>query len=131
MAAVIQVKRRLGVISIPVAGALADGELAYNDETGTPAGAQNLYVGSGGAVRTLISSTRQVEVAGAQTITGAKTIDVANLKVTGGASGQLMSTDGAGNLAFIPTPVTVVPSNINPLIDGTAAPGTALPYARE
>jgi len=92
----LQIHRRIG----GAAGAppsLEDGQLAYNNNGHT------LFVGDG-AVQTLISPTRQVELAGAQTITGAKTIDIANLHVTGGADGDQLVTDGAGGLTWEPLP---------------------------
>lgn len=78
---------------------LAPGELAYR-QTG-----QILYIGDGtSAVQDLVSADRQVELEGDQAITGAKTIDVANLKLTGGAPDNLLTTDGDGNLAFVTAP---------------------------
>jgi hypothetical protein len=80
-------------------GAMTPGELCFIDFGGNEG---ELYLGTvGGSSTTLVSSDRQVEVVGDQTITGNKTIDIGNLKVTGGASGQMLSTDGAGNLSWV------------------------------
>ena len=71
MAALIQFKRRIPGTGAPPT--LAAGEPAT---TITAAGVADLYIGDGSAVRTLVSDTRQVELTGARTITGAKTIAV-------------------------------------------------------
>jgi hypothetical protein len=85
-----------------------------------------LYVGtSPAAVKTLISSVRQVEIAGAQTITGIKTIAVANFKLTGGASTNILTTDGAGNLTWSAAPgggITAVAHDTTMTGDGNATP---------
>lgn len=99
MAQLIQFRRRIPGTGAPAT--LAAGEPAVAITAG---GVADAYVGDGTAVRVLVSATRQVEIAGAQTITGAKTIDVANLHVTGGADGDVLSTDGAGDLAWIAPP---------------------------
>jgi hypothetical protein len=115
MPAVIQIKRRTGIAGAPAS--LAVGELAYNDPGGAAIDA--LYIGtSPAAVKTLISPTRQVEIAGAQTITGVKTIAVTNLKITGGATTNILTTDGAGNLAWSAAPAGGI---ISVAHDGTLA----------
>ena len=91
MAQTIQIKRRLG----GAAGApatLDPGEPAFNDNGIT------LHIGGSTAAspHLLIGATRQVEIAGAQTITGVKTIDVDDLKITGGTAGAVLTTDGTG-----------------------------------
>jgi hypothetical protein len=100
MTAVIQIKRRVGSAGIPTA--LAEGELGFHDPGGGPA---SLYIGTTPAgVLILVDSTRQVELTGAQTITGAKTISVANIKITGGAATNVLTTDGSGNLSWSAAP---------------------------
>jgi hypothetical protein len=100
VAATIKIKRRVGSSGTP--SSLAEGELAFQDPGGGPA---SLYVGSTpAAVLTLVSNTRQVEVAGSQNITGTKTIAVGNLKITGGSSSNVLTTDGAGNLSWSAAP---------------------------
>lgn len=98
---VIQIKRHIaGAVAIP---ALAAGELAYLDPQ-VATNDDSLSVGSTVAgvatTRTLVSNQRQVELAGAQTITGVKTFDISNIKITGGAAGDGITTDGQGNLSF-------------------------------
>ena len=85
--------------TVPGAAALTDGELGLRKGA-----AGELYAGDGVGVLTLVAPTRQVEIAGAQTITGAKTIDVANIKIPGGVAGQFLSTTDpvTGALAFAP-----------------------------
>lgn len=101
MAQVIQIRRRTtGAAGAP--SILQPGELAYHYIGNL------LYIGDGAsAVQVLVGPTRQVEVSGDQAITGKKTIDVANLKLTGGAFGNVLVTDGAGNLAYASSPLPV------------------------
>lgn len=99
MPQVIQIKRKTTGAGVPAT--LAPGELAYNT-TG-----HELYVGDGAnTVQGLVGAARQLEIHGgspAQTIAGgAKTIAVANLKITGGNPGEFLSTDGTGNLSYAP-----------------------------
>lgn len=103
MATTLQIKRRIGTAGTPTA--LAAGELAFHDTGGSTALAE-LYVGTTGptAVKTLVSSTRQVEIATVQTITAAKTFDITVLKLLGGASSNILTTDGAGNLSWEAAP---------------------------
>jgi hypothetical protein len=105
----IQIKRNLG--NTPVATpTLLDGELAFAKAGFLPnGGANELVIGDGASGAVLISNTRQLELTGNQTIaSGAKTfaagaklaIEVADLNVKGGAAGDVIITDGAGNLFF-------------------------------
>lgn len=100
-----QIRRRLGSPGAPTS--LAEGQFGYNDP-GAAVNDDQLFIGSlqgaTATVRTLVSSQRQVELAGAQTITGAKTISISNLKVTGGSANDIVTTDGAGNLTFTAAP---------------------------
>lgn len=100
----IQHLRRIGSPGMPPA--LLPGRLAIND----PMDGQTqaiLYGGVGvspmypSGVATLVSNTRQVELLGEQTITGDKTISVANLHVLGGSHGDVLVTDGLGGLEWI------------------------------
>jgi hypothetical protein len=96
-----QIKRRIGSAGAPPT--LVEGQLGYNDP-GSGAG-DALFIGSAGnAVKTLVSSARQVELDGAQTIIGKKTIAVGDLKLTGGANNAMLVTDGNGNLSFTSSP---------------------------
>src|SRR5262245_14971445 len=117
MAQIIQIKRRIPGTGAPAT--LAAGEPAA---AVTAAGAAELYVGDGSAVRTLVSDQRQVEKTGDQAnISGNKSfatngaITIApggatgGLHVTGGNDGDVLSTDGTGNLSWLtpPAPVSV------------------------
>jgi hypothetical protein len=108
MSTKIQILRNVGtaVVAVPT---LLEGELAYA-KGGFVAGAPNgLVIGDGAAHQVLIGADRQLELTGNQTIaSGAKTfaagaklaIEVADLNVKGGAAGDVIITDGAGNLFF-------------------------------
>ena len=112
----LQIRRRVGGAAAPPATLLA-GQLAYN-KPGT--GSSSLFCGDGTSVDLLVSDARQVELAGAQTITGAKTIAVGNLHITGGSNGQTISTDGSGNLDWVSAPPAEV------ITDGEAIDGNGL-----
>lgn len=100
----IQLLNRIGTAGAPPS--LLAGELAYNQpDTNDPtAPGDVLYAGDGINVNTLVGAARQVELAGAQTITGIKTIDVSGLKILGGGQGYLLETDGSGNLTWTNAP---------------------------
>lgn len=104
MASVHQIRRRIGSAGAPPT--LAEGQLGYNDPGDDEPDA--LYIGSDDdgtpIVKPLVSSSRQVELEGDQTITGDKTFTISNLKVTGGAANNLIVTDGDGNLSFTSSP---------------------------
>jgi hypothetical protein len=107
MPQVIRVKRNATSAAVPAT--LDPGELAVNIFPSSPT---NLYVGSDtNTVLNLVNPNRQVEltgdqgpIAGNKTFagTGMVTVPVANLKVSGGAAGNGLVTDGAGNLTFAP-----------------------------
>jgi hypothetical protein len=105
MAQVIQIRRRTtGAAGAP--STLQPGELAYNYSGNT------LLIGDGASVvQVLVSAARQVEIGGDQTITGNKTIASTNLKLTGGSAGNLLSTDGAGNISFVNAQLPIPASN--------------------
>lgn len=131
-----QIKGRLhGAQAAPVT--LAERQLAYNDPgtVDTPiANDDALYIGSEDSsnapiVRTLVSNTRQVELAGTQTITGTKTIAVSNLHITGGsANNQILALTnfGTGALSWISAPagglLTVATDGVTISGDGDANP---------
>lgn len=100
-----QIKRRIGSAGAPTT--LAEGQLAYGDPQ-VAANDDALYIGSdvGGTptVRTLVSNTRQVELAGTQTITGVKTFSPTSFHLTGGANNNILATDGAGNVHWTAAP---------------------------
>jgi hypothetical protein len=128
MAAVIKIKRRVGSAGVPPS--LSEGELAFQDPGGGPA---SLYIGTTPvAVLTLVSNTRQVEIAGAQTVTGAKTFSTTSFKLTGGASTNILTTDGAGNVSWTAAPgggITAVSHDTTLAGDGNATPLSVLKWA--
>ncbi|HEY7418261.1 MAG TPA: hypothetical protein VH593_23980 [Ktedonobacteraceae bacterium] len=100
MTATIQLKRRVGSTGTPTA--LAEGEPAFHDPGGGPA---ELFIGTTPAgVLPLVSSSRQVELTGSQTIGGVKTFSLASFKLTGGTANYVLQTDGAGNLSWVAQP---------------------------
>jgi len=121
MSAVIKIKRRVGSAGVP--SSLSEGELAFQDPGGGPA---SLYIGTTPtAVLTVVSATRQVEIAGAQTITGTKTIGIGALKITGGANTNILTTDGAGNLSWTAAPgggISAVSHDTTMTGDGNTTP---------
>jgi hypothetical protein len=128
MTATIQIKRRVGTTGVPAA--LAVGELAFQDPGGGPA---SLYVGTTpAAVLTLVSNARQVEIAGAQTVTGAKTFSPTSFKLTGGAATNILTTDGAGNVSWSAAPgggITAVSHDTTMTGDGNATPLSVIKLA--
>lgn len=113
-----QIKRRLGAAGAPIVTSLVEGQLAYNDPgtttyDGLPIAHDDaLYIRSEDSVpdpivRTLVSATRQVELAGSQTITGTKTIATSALKLTGAtATNQILTVSNItnGDLAWTTAP---------------------------
>jgi hypothetical protein len=105
----IQILRNVGTTAVAVP-TLLEGELAYAKGGFVGGAAANgLVVGDGTAAQVLIGSDRQVELTGNQTIaSGTKTfaagaklaVAIADLLVSGGAAGDTIVTDGAGNLTF-------------------------------
>lgn len=79
-------------------GALLEGEPGYNNNGANGNANGDLFIGDGTAVRTLVSANRQVELTGAQTITGNKTIDVSHFFLTGAGStdGEILTLADAG-----------------------------------
>jgi hypothetical protein len=102
MPQVIQIHRHIGGAAAVPTG-LQAGELALSGPDAT------LYAGvdAGGTVTPLVHPARQLEIHGAspaQTILGGiKTVDIARLRITGGAAGEVLSAvNAAGDLDFIP-----------------------------
>jgi hypothetical protein len=104
VATILQILNRIGTPGAPTS--LAAGELGYNQpdtaDPTTPGDA--LYIGDGININTLVGAARQVELYGDQTITGIKTIGITDLQITGGAAGNILSTNGLGVLSWIPAP---------------------------
>lgn len=117
----VQILRNIG--NTPVAKpTLLAGEFAYAKPGFVGGGANELIIGDGTATHVLVSALRQLELIGNQTVTsGTKTfaagakiaLAVADLKVSGGTAGQILTTDGAGNLTW------GTPSATGPAPDGT------------
>lgn len=101
----IQFRRRITGPIAPVPTPAVEG-MPYFSAPGFVGGGPNaLWLDTGATMVPLVDRTRQVELAGAQTITGVKTISgtgaiafdgVANMSFADGAPGQVM-TKGAGN----------------------------------
>lgn len=131
MTAVIKIKRRVGSAGVPTT--LAEGELAFQDPGGGPA---QLFIGSTpAAVLTLVSNSRQVEIAGAQTITGAKSFSPGSggsFHLTGGSATNVLTTDGVGNVSWTAAPgggITAVSHDTTLTGDGNATPLSVLKIA--
>src|SRR5215471_9764106 len=98
MAQTIRIKRRItGAPAIPTG--LAIGELAYNDLGADANDEHALFIGTGTATRTLVSNLRQLELEGAQSIAAgaanAKTFDLTNFRLLGGAAGNILTRGAA------------------------------------
>lgn len=140
-----QVNRRLHSAGAPTT--LQVGQLSWNDPgtVDTPVANDTvLYIGSEDSssapiVRTVVGATRQVELAGAQTITGLKTIAVTNLHITGATANQILTaTDATGALHWTNAPsgglTTVATDGATLSGDGTSGAVLAvvkLPTARD
>jgi hypothetical protein len=133
----LQILRNVGtaVVAVPT---LLEGELAFA-RGGFVAGAPNgLVIGDGTSHQVLIGSDRQLELSGNQTIaSGTKTfaagakiaIGVADLKVAGGAAGDVVITDGAGNLSFGAAASSVTGDGTTIIDDGNGVLSVAPGYA--
>jgi hypothetical protein len=85
-------------------GATRAGEPFWNLQGFTGGGPNSLWVDNGTTLVPLVDSSRQVELAGAQTITGAKTFSLTSFLLTGSpAAGQVLSSTGpGGGVAWVP-----------------------------
>ena len=101
----IQILRRIGGAAAAPAS-LVVGQMALDfPASGLDADEGALYAGDGTDVYTIVSAARQVELTGDQTISGEKTISIANLKITGGANNDILVADGAaGDLRWTSAP---------------------------
>jgi hypothetical protein len=100
--ATIQLRRHVTGGQVAPPATLNEGEPFFNLPGFTGSGPNSLWIDTGTALIPLVDSARQVEVAGAQTVTGAKTFSTTTLRVTGGVADNVLITDGAGNLRFGP-----------------------------
>jgi hypothetical protein len=105
MPSIIQLKRSATTTPVALPAAGANGELyfargGFTDLPPHVVATSDLVISDGAAFRTLVGATRQVELAGTQTITGTKTIALTALSIPGGAAGNTIVTDGAGVLTW-------------------------------
>jgi hypothetical protein len=126
MAAVIQIKRKItGTAAAPPASA-NDGELFFAVPGFTGGGPNSLWIDNGTALIKLVDNTRQVELAGAQTITGVKTFStVANLAISDGTSGQILQKGAGAALVWGSAPAATVTTD-GVTIDGNGSVGTPI-----
>jgi hypothetical protein len=96
-----------GSVPLPAPGVAARAEPFWSQGgfSNLPAhivGTNDLAIFDGVAYAPLVSPQRQVELVGAQIVTGAKTFSLASFLLQGGTNGQLLSTTGVGGvLAFV------------------------------
>src|SRR5215468_3185835 len=122
MAQTIQLRRRIPGSGAPPSLVIGEPAVAVSG-----AGVAELFVGDGMTVRTLVSSTRQVEIAGSQTITGAKTFTTASFRLMGGSVGYVLQTDGAGNMSWAPqSPGGLASVNVSAPLSGNGTSGSPL-----
>jgi hypothetical protein len=98
--ATIQLRRHLTGVAVAPPASANPGEPFFSIPGFTGGGPNSLWIDDGAALVPLVDNTRQVELAGAQTITGVKTIDIADLSILGGAANDVLQTDGAGVLTW-------------------------------
>jgi len=97
-------------VALPVPGVATRAEPFWSQGgfTNLPAhivGTNDLAIFDGAAYAPLVSPQRQVELVGAQTVSGAKTFSLASLLLLGGTNGQLLSTTGVGGaLTWVDAP---------------------------
>jgi hypothetical protein len=99
-----------GSVPLPAPGVAARAEPFWSQGgfSNLPAhvvGTNDLAIFDGAAYAPLVSPQRQVELVGAQIVTGAKTYSLASFLLGGGTPGQLLSTTGVGGvLAWVDAP---------------------------
>ena len=100
MANTIRIKRRSTDSTAPTTSQAVNGELAFNENNDI------LYYGKGGN-SSASGSVIKIGGSGAfltfdtnQTPTGVKTFSTTTLKITGGSNGQVLSTNGSGDLTW-------------------------------
>lgn len=103
MANTIRIKRRSTDSTAPTTSQAVNGELAFNENNDI------LYYGKGGN-SSASGSVIKIGGSGAfltfdtnQTPTGVKTFSTTTLKVTGGSNGQVLTTNGSGDLTWATT----------------------------
>ena len=133
MAQTIQLKRRIGGAATMTGVELEEGEPAFNDN------GESLWIGGedGDVNHLLVGAARQIELVGAQTVTtgagNAKTFDMTNFKLLGGASGNVLSRGATdGDVAWAAAPSTAVihtPATSGLTGDGTSGDPLAVAFA--
>ena len=112
-----------------------DGELIYGKGGFTDAPAHvagnELLISDGVSLHSVVGPQRQVELIGAQNVTGRKTFSLVSFSLTGGNPNDMLATDGAGNLVWAPAatgggPATVASDGITIQGNGAAATPIAL-----
>lgn len=90
----------------------------------------DLTISDGTKHNVLIGPTRQIELIGAQTITGRKTFGLPAISILGGNADDTLQTDGAGNLVWAPVAAGGITSVTTDAVtitgDGTAGDPIAL-----
>ena len=121
----LQILRRIGTSGAP--SDLEEGQLAYNKPA---TGSDALYIGGGDVVNLLVSSTRQLELTGIQTIaagsTNAKRFATTNFLLDGGDAGDILSTDGNGNLSWHEAPPASVLVDDESALEGNGLTGNEI-----
>jgi hypothetical protein len=130
------IKRRLGGGAIPVLPSVNPGELFFSVPGWTGNGPNSLWVDQGAALIPLVDHTRQVELAGPQTITGVKTFGgsgtaifngVVNMQFNDGVAGDILSKGPGTSVMWSPAPpATVITDGMTIAGDGTAGDPIAL-----
>ena len=105
MANVIRIKRRSTTADAPTTSQAVNGELAFNENNdilyygkGGNSTASNSVIKIGGSGAFLTTDTTQGSVG--TPLTGTKWFSTTSLKITGGSSNQVLSTDGSGNISW-------------------------------
>lgn len=124
--AVIQLKRRVTGAAIAAPASVNEGELFFTVPGFTGGGPNALWIDNGTALIKLVDNTRQVELVGAQTITGVKTFStIANLAISDGTSGQILQKGAGAALVWGSAPAATVTTD-GVTIDGNGSVGTPL-----
>src|SRR4051812_29270240 len=101
--ATLQIKRRLAGVPIAAPPTAFPGELHFSLPGFTGGGPSSLWIDNGTVLEPLVDSSRQVEVAGAQSITGIKTFSGGGAAVFT-ASANMQFLDGTAGQALMKGP---------------------------
>jgi len=129
MANTIRIKRRSSDATAPTTAQAVNGELAFNESNdilyygeGGDASASNSVIKIGGSGAFITTDTTQ----NSSVITGTKTFTTSTFKLTGGSSGQALTTDGSGNLSFSLIPVNKAGDSMTGLLTLSANPSSEM-----